>query len=132
MTKHTNTILKNQHTKHRPDINNKHRNPKMAGKILQDQRTDKLRKTTNSRQTTDDEANNEEHKTEEDDLHTTGGTRNKIDDVTITPNQKIGKIQQIDNSRHTTDDNTSNQEQKKEELDSNPRPIKPTCGQDRD
>ena len=94
--------------------------PKLNGMILANQRIDRLKKTTYSKQTTDNNTNDEEYKMEEDDAHTTNNAKDNIDDVTITPTQKIGKLQQIEKSQHTTDDNTNNQEQKKEILDTKP------------
>ena len=100
--------------------------PEKAGTILANQRIDRLKKRTNSKQMNDDDAKDEEHKMEEDDPHTMNYTEDNIDDATIPPNQKIGKLQQIDNSQHTPEDNANNQGQAIDHPTSNPRPTTPT------
>jgi hypothetical protein len=84
---------------------------KMTGKILANQRIDRLKKTTHSKQTTDNNTNDEEHKMEEDDRHTTNNAKNNSANVTTTPTQKVGKLQQIKKSQPTKDDNAKNEEQ---------------------
>ena len=92
---------------------------KLNGRILANQRIDRLRKTE-SKHKRNDETYNKEYKMEEEDAQTTYKMENNMVDGNVKSTQKIGKLQQIKKPKHPKYEDWNNQEQKEETLDTNP------------